>query len=133
MIKWAGWLMVFYGTAHTVAALTVEGAAKHAGSFSGDLWNADLSHMSPANSAYWLSLSSFGPPLILIGMLVVWMDRRGVTPPSFVAWSLGALTVVDVVVNPFTPWPIILLANLLLLRGIRSAEQRTIPTLRSST
>ena len=39
MIKWAGRLMVLYGAAHTVLALTVEGAARHAGAwFSGELW-----------------------------------------------------------------------------------------------
>lgn len=31
MINWAGWIMVLYATAHTVLALTVEGAARHAG------------------------------------------------------------------------------------------------------
>ncbi len=29
-ITWAGRLVVFYGAAHTIGALTVEGAAKHA-------------------------------------------------------------------------------------------------------
>jgi hypothetical protein len=63
MIKWAGWLIVFYGTAHTLAALTLEGAAGHAGMwFSGELWGEDFSAMSAAGTAYWFSLASFGMP-----------------------------------------------------------------------
>ena len=38
MIKWAGRLIVLCGAAHTLGALTVEGAARHAGAwFSGEL------------------------------------------------------------------------------------------------
>ncbi|WP_084964864.1 DUF6463 family protein [Thermoactinospora rubra] len=128
MIKWAGWIMVLYGAAHTLGALTVEGAARHAGAwFSGQLWGEDLAAMSPANSAYWLSLASFGPPLILIGLMVVWLNRRGIAPPPFIAWTLGILTVVDAVIMVLTPWPILLLANVLLLAGARRARRRENP------
>jgi hypothetical protein len=115
MIKWAGWLMALYGAAHTLAALTVEGAASHAGAwFGGELWKDDLANMSPANSALWLSVDSFGVPLIVIGLLVSWLDRRGIAPPQFVAWTLGIWTLIDAVILLFTPWPILLLANILL-------------------
>jgi hypothetical protein len=125
MIKWAGGLMVFYGAAHTVGALTVEGAARHAGAwFSGELWRDDLADMSSANSAFWLSLGSFGVPLMLLGLTVLWLDRRGITPPSFIAWTLGVLTVVDAVIMVFTPWPILLLAIILLMVGTRRAARQ---------
>ena len=123
MIKWAGRLIVLYGAAHTLGALTVEGAARHAGSwFSGELWGDDLSDMSPANSALWLSVDSFGVPLIVVGMTVLWLDRRGITPPPFIAWTLGIWTVVDAAILMLTPWPVLLLANVLLLVGIRRAR-----------
>jgi hypothetical protein len=128
MIKWAGRLMVLYGAAHTLLALTVEGAARHAGAwFGGQLWGADFADMSAANSAYWLTLASFGPPLVVIGLMVLWMDRRGITPPPFIGWTLGALTVVDAAVLLLTPWPVLLLANVLLLVGARRAGHRDNP------
>ena len=83
----------------------------------------------PASSAYWLSLASFGVPLVLIGLMVLWLDRRGITPPSFVVWTLTTLTVVDAVIAPFTPWPILMLANILLLVGSRRAAHRDNPQL----
>jgi hypothetical protein len=129
MIKSAGWIMVLYGASHTLLALTVEGAARYVGAwFSGELWGADFTSMSPANSAYWLTLASFGPPLIVIGLIVLWLDRRGITPPPFIAWTLGILTVVDAVILLLTPWPILLLANILLLVGARRARHRDNPT-----
>lgn len=125
MIKAAGWIMALYATAHTVGALTIEGAAGHADEwFSGALWHEDFSNMTEAGSALWLSLSSFGPPLFVIGLTVLWMDRHGITPPPFIAWILGTLTLVDAVVSLRTPWPILLVANILLLVGIRRARRR---------
>ncbi|MEU9482462.1 hypothetical protein AB0D83_02120 [Streptomyces decoyicus] len=98
--------------------------ARHAGTwFSGGLWSEDFAAMSPAGSAYWLSLASFGIPLILVGLTVLWLDRRGIAPPAFIAWTLGTWTVVDAVVLPFTPWPLFALACALLLIGVRRARR----------
>ncbi|MFI5780781.1 DUF6463 family protein [Nocardia sp. NPDC051570] len=118
MIKWAGWIFVLCGIGHTIGALTVDHAARYAGAwFGGALWHDDLAAMSSANSAYWLSVDSFGPPLVLLGLTVVWLDRRGITPPPFIGWALLIWTVIDTVVLPLTPWPIFLLATILLLVG----------------
>jgi hypothetical protein len=122
MITWAGWLLVVYGAAHTLGALTVEGAARHAGAWlGGDLWGEDLATMSPAMSAYWLSVNSFGPPLILIGLIVLWLARRHITPPLFLAWALAGWVVVGVVViGPGVGQDLILLvACALLVVGAR--------------
>ncbi|MCA6091946.1 DUF6463 family protein [Streptomyces sp. SCA3-4] len=125
MIKSAGWLLALLGAAHTLLALTLEGAARHAGEwFSGALWGEDFSDMSPANSALWLSLESFGPPLVVVGLTVLWLDHRGITPPPFIAWALGIWGVVDAVILITTPWPLFLLANILLLVGGRRTASR---------
>ena len=124
MIKWAGRLIILYGTAHTVGALTALGAARHADAwFSLELWAEDLSDMSPALSAYWLSVNSFGPPLILIGVTVLWLNRRDISPPAFIAWSLGTWTVIDTILaGPgIGQWLILLVACGLLLVGTRRA------------
>ncbi|MGA4844200.1 DUF6463 family protein [Streptomyces sp. G45] len=123
MIKWAGWIITLGGIAHSIGALTVEKAARHADTwFSGGLWNEDLADMSPAGSAYFLSLDSFGVPLILVGLTVLWLERRGITPPAFIGWTLGVWTLLDAVVLPFTPWPVFAVACALLVIGARRAN-----------
>jgi hypothetical protein len=133
MSKWAGRLLVFYGTAHTLGALTVEGAARHAGAwFRQELWGGDLSEMSPAMSAYWLSVNSFGPPHVLLGLTVLWLDRRGITPPPFLAWSLAGWVFANVVIGgPGIGQDLILLAACCLLlaeaRRARQPHERSLP------
>ncbi len=125
MIKWAGGLIVFYGTAHTLGALTFEGAASHWEAwFSRELASQDLSDMSPAMSAYWLSVNSFGPPLILLGLTVLWMTRRRITPPAFIGWSMiGWLIVGTAISGPGIGQDLILLvASGLLLAGVRRSK-----------
>lgn len=129
MIRWSGWLIAVFGTAHTLGALFVEGAARHAGAwFSGELWSEDLSDMSPANSAYWLSLESFGPQLVLIGLTVVWMGRRGIVPPLFIGWTLGVWTVIDTVILGFGAGQgmLFVLAVVLLLVGSYRAKRHAV-------
>ena len=130
MITWAGRLITFYGAAHTLGSLTALGAARHAGAwFSGELWGQDLASMSPAMSAYWLSVNSFGPPHVLIGLTVLWLNRRGITPPPFIAWALGAWTVIGVVAaGPGIGQDLILLVACgLLVAGSRRTEILAIP------
>ncbi|MFD0420096.1 DUF6463 family protein [Streptomyces sp. NPDC127108] len=124
MIKWAGWLIAIFGAAHTLLALTVEEAGSHAGDwFSGELWGEDLAAMSEASSAFWLSWNSFGPPLVILGLMVLWLDRRGIVPPPFIAWVLGVWAVGDTVILGLSPSPVILLASVLLLVGSRRAAR----------
>ena len=126
MTRWAGALIVFFGIAHTFGALTVEGAMDHAGAWIGrDLWGESLSEMSPAMSAYWLSVNSFGPPFIVLGVVVLWLDRRGIAPPSFIAWFLGVWAIVDLMLSGpgVGQGLIILIASALLLIGARRANQ----------
>jgi len=128
MIRWAGRLMIFYGIAHTLGALAFEGGARHAASWwSRELWGDDLSQMSPAMAAYWLSVNSFGPPVVLLGLTVLWLDRRGLTPPPFIPWCLVGWAAVGLyVAGPGVGQDLILLvACALLLAGVRRAEPST--------
>ncbi|WP_438290848.1 DUF6463 family protein [Streptomyces sp. HUAS TT7] len=123
LITWAGWLLVTFGTAHTVLALTIEHAASHAGDwFSGKLWGSDLAAMSPAGSAYWLTYNSFGPPIVIIGLTIMWLNRRGIAPPPFIAWALLTWTVGGTALAGFAP-PLDLAAEILLLVAAHRAKQ----------
>jgi hypothetical protein len=109
-----------------LGALAGEGAARHAGAwFSGELWGQSLADMSPAMSAYWLSVNSFAPGLILVGLTVLWLNRRGITPPRFLAWSMALWVVVGTLIaGPGIGRDVILLvAAGLLLAGAHAARR----------
>ncbi|MFG1944854.1 DUF6463 family protein [Nonomuraea sp. NPDC048826] len=125
MVKWAGWLILLIGLGHTIGGLVLT-APDHADAwFSRGLWGEDLAAMSPAHGAYWLAFGSFGPPQVVIGLMVLWLDRRGMIPPPFIAWILAINAVLCGVIFGPAPWPVDLIsAGLLLTAARRSARSR---------
>lgn len=128
MIKWAGWLIVLFpGTLHTVVALA-ETAPHHADAWlSGDGWKATATAMTPEEATLWYTVFSFGVPFLVIGLTVLWLDHRGITPPPFVAWLVAAWTVVATAVGGPSPLLTLLIASALLLVGHRRAARREQP------
>lgn len=128
MVTWAGALTALFGAAHTVGALTAERAATHADIwFSRGLLGESFQDMSPAHSAYWFSLDSFGIPLTLLGILLIWLDRRGIVPPVFLTWALATWWAVDAyVLAPTWNGLIPLGAVVLLVLGRRQGRHLTL-------
>ena len=126
MIRWAGRLIVAIGVGHMLTGLALTAPHHVDAWFSGALWDDDLAHMSAANGAYWLTFGSFGVPQTVIGLMVLWLDRRGIVPPSFIAWTLAANAVIcGMIFDPFSPWPVDVLSAALLLAGARAARRGT--------
>ncbi|MFJ8584656.1 DUF6463 family protein [Streptomyces sp. NPDC093595] len=124
MVKWAGWIIALAGLGHTLGSL-VEAAPDHAGTWFGGVWNlGDYPGMSDATVAWWYSVFSFGPPLLLIGLTVLWLERRGVTPPLFLSWALVGWVAVGFVVDGPSPLLVLLVAAGLLAAGARRARRR---------
>ncbi|MGW0885827.1 DUF6463 family protein [Streptomyces sp. NPDC002671] len=124
MVKWAGWIITLAGMGHTLGSL-VEAAPDHAGTWFDGGWNlGDYPEMSDATVAWWYSVFSFGPPLLLIGLTVLWLDRRGMTPPVFIPWAMVAWVVVGFVVDGPSPLLILLVAAGLLLAEVRRTRRR---------
>ncbi|WP_330228965.1 DUF6463 family protein [Nocardia sp. NBC_00508] len=124
MIKWAGRLFVFLGFGHTAASYVLT-APEHADSwFSAELWKPEegVTEMSPAMASFWLTAGSFGVPLMVLGMVVLWLDRRGIVPPLFIAWTLGIWSVVAAVTLEPAPWALAWVAVGLLAAGVRRAR-----------
>ena len=122
-VRVAGHLIVLVGVGHVVAALVLT-APDHAEAwFSRGVWGEDLDAMSPAHGAYWVTFGSFGPLQVVLGALVLWLDRRGLVPPTFIAWTLGVNAVLCGVVFGPAPWPVDLVSAGLLLTAARRAER----------
>jgi hypothetical protein len=130
MVKWAGWMITLAGVGHTLGSL-IETVPNHLGTwFDGSLWSeTDYAAFSDAAAGFWYSAFSFGPPLLLIGVTLLWMERRGVTPPPFIAWAIASWVIVTFVASGPSPLPILLVASGLLIAAARRAKH----ALRQST
>lgn len=129
MIKWAGLIIGFLGAVHLVWGFLLT-AGRHAGSwFSGELWlpEAGIAEMDSTAGAFWMTTGSFGLPLIVVGMTVLWMDRRGIVPPAFIAWTLGGWSLVGAVILEPSPWILTWIPVGMLLTGIRRADRAAKP------
>ncbi|MBF6398331.1 hypothetical protein IU438_21340 [Nocardia cyriacigeorgica] len=128
MIKWAGWLIVLFpGIGHTTGSL-IESAPKHADEWlDGTGWTADANAMDYAEATLWYTVFSFGVPFLVIGLLVLWMDRHGITPPAFLAWLVAGWTLITVAVGGPSPLLVLLLVAGLLLAGSRRAARNGKP------
>ncbi|MGW4098606.1 DUF6463 family protein [Mycobacterium sp. NPDC004974] len=127
MTKWAGRILAIIGGGHLTLGLWFSRA-----SFGDWLtlrlwghWRDD----TPAAHAFWSNPAGFGLPLLLVGLLVLWMDRRGLTPPAFLAWMVLVWAIVCAVIAEPTPAPLLVVASVLLLCGIRRAAAHA-PALR---
>ncbi|GAA3470721.1 DUF6463 family protein [Nonomuraea roseola] len=119
----AGRIIAFLGLLHLVMTLAFNLHRLPAWLTLGLWFPANgLSELPPDAGAFWLTIGSFGLPLLLLGLLITWLGRRDVTPPAFAAWALGAWGTLLAVL--FEPSPAILLwlpAALLLVAARRQA------------
>ncbi|GAA2389885.1 DUF6463 family protein [Nonomuraea africana] len=119
----AGRITAFLGALHLVLTLAFNLQYLPAW-FTGRLWFPanGLNELPPDVGAFWLTIGSFGLPLLLLGLLIGWLGRRDVTPPAFLAWTLGAWGTILALL--FEPSPAILLwvpAVMLLVAARRQA------------
>lgn len=131
MITWAGRILVFLGALHSSLALALS-SRYFSDWMSLRLWidDWDVRALPPAVGAFMFGPGSFGLPLVLVGLLVIWMDRRGITPPDFLAWTLLVWTVLCTVVTP-APWVLAGIAAVLLLLGARRSTSARSTSARS--
>lgn len=121
MIPWAGRILVLLGGGHFVAAYVLTWSRHAVVWFGADLWSPQegVLEMSPAMAAFWLTTGSCGLPLAVIGLIVLWLHRRQIVPPSFIPWALGLWSLIAAVILGPSPFVLGLVAAGLLFAGGR--------------
>lgn len=123
MIKWAGWIFTVLGAAHLVLGLALL-APHHAKAWAtGELWTVEgsLAEMSAADGGFWMTIGSFGAPLLALGLTVLWLHRKGIAPPAFIGWIVLIWSVAAALVFEPAPWIVGVIGAVLLLVGTRRA------------
>ena len=126
MLKWAGYTMIGMSVLHMLV-LGMDALPLLPSWLSGHLWT--LEHWQPvatqspgmaANGAVFHStLGSFALPMLVFGFLVLWMDRRGLVPPAFVGWGIGAWALLAGLVVEPSGYPLGLIPAVLLILAAR--------------
>lgn len=117
----AGWIGVGMGVLHVVVA-PLDRRHVWSRTRAEGVWNA-FTLRTPVTidelrraEAFWMSLGSWGAPVLLLGSSVLWSARRGQRVPSWLGWLLIAWGAPLVVVLPASPgWAFPLMGGLIVL------------------
>lgn len=121
MIKWAGWIFTVLGAGHLLLGFALL-APHHADAWlGGALWlpEGTLAEMGPAAGGFWMTTGSFGLPLLVLGQTVLRLHRRGVAPPAFIGWAIGAWSLAAALLFEPAPWIVVTAGAALLVAGTR--------------
>ncbi len=122
MTRWAAWGMIAIGMLH-FGVVGRDAIPELGGWLSGDLWSYEsirplAEQREPlvrSSHAFWATIGSFAAPFILLGLLVLHLDRRGFVLPPFVGWSIGGWSLVASLINQPSGFPIGILIGAMLV------------------
>ncbi|TKT46789.1 hypothetical protein FDR95_20795 [Rhizobiaceae bacterium LC148] len=101
-----------------------------------ELWTAEhwrpLRAQAPellvSNAAFWSTIGSFAVPLIMLGAVVIWLDKRQIFLPAFLGWSLLVWMVTASLIIEVSGFPLGIPIAICLILGVK--QQRAVPHLR---
>ncbi|MGW4845675.1 hypothetical protein [Nocardia brasiliensis] len=137
-VVWAGRLITLLGAGHTVGALILTRGFVDDW-LAGDLWDSslDLRAPQPILGAFFVSVASFGIPLLLVGWAITRMGHHNLIPPPLLTCALALwITACDLLGGPsplLLAWLSILTLLIAAHRKARTATPPTLPTRTTST
>lgn len=130
MLRWAGYTLIGMSLLHFVV-LGLDAVPLMGGWATGALWT--LAHWQPVttqapellanNAAFHATAGSFAGPTLVLGFLLLWMDRRSIVPPAFLGWGLGAWALVAALIMEPSGYPLGLIPAVLLIGASRRAAK----------
>ncbi len=132
MQRVAGAGFVLIGLLH-MALFGREAWPQAAAVLSGALWTADHTLRPPAardaallqaEQAFWSTIGSAGMPVLVLGLIILWIDRSGLRVPAapsvlLVIWSAAGTALMQP-----SGFPLVLLASVLLLGASLRGRRR---------
>jgi hypothetical protein len=132
MIRWSGIAMVAIGIVHMIV-LGIDAVVEIPGWLRLELWTAE--HWQPlraqrlellaSNAAFWSTIGSFALPLIMLGAVVIWLDKRKFPVPAFLGWSLLGWIVVASLIIEVSGFPLGIPIAICLILGARQQKGLT--------
>ena len=132
LTKAAGWILTVFGAAHVVVA-PLESRSRDIWSLVADegWWNTFTLDESTTlaqferSETFWVTLGSFGVPLLVLGCYTVWSTYQGHRVPGWIGWILLAWALPFVTALPASPGWALAASGALIVLGDRRKSRAT--------
>jgi hypothetical protein len=119
-----GWIALVFGAAHVIIA-PLERRDVLSDAADEGWWNSFTLEESTSlaeferSDTFWVTLGSWGVPVLIIGCYVVWAARQGQRVPGWIGWILLAWSVPFVTALPASPGWLFAVSGALIVLGDR--------------
>jgi Family of unknown function (DUF6463) len=126
-----GWIALVFGAAHVIIA-PLESRRRDVWSDAADegWWNTFTLEEATTlaeferSHAFWVSIGSWGAPVLALGCYVVWSARQGHRVPGWIGWIMLAWSLPFVTALPASPgWLFAVIGALIVLGDRRSGRE----------
>jgi hypothetical protein len=126
LTKAGGWIALVFGAAHVIIA-PLESRRRDVWSEAADegWWNTFTLEEATTlaeferSHAFWVSLGSWGVPVLILGCYVVWSAHKGHRVPGWIGWIMLAWSVPFVTALPGSPGWLFAVSGALIVLGDR--------------
>lgn len=132
LTKAAGWITIAFGVVHVVVA-TLDTHDTWSQVISDGWWNTFTLETATTlaeferSETFWLTLGSFGVPLLVFGSYVVWSTRQGQRVPGWIGWIVLAWALLVVTAMPASPAWVLAVSGGLIVLGDRPRSRAGLP------
>jgi hypothetical protein len=132
LTKAGGWIALVFGAVHVIVA-PLESRSRDVWSQAADegWWNTFTLDESTTlaeferSETFWVTLGSWGVPLLVLGSYILWSTRQGHRVPGWIGWIMLAWSLPFVTALPASPgWLLPVIGGLIVL-GDRRSRQAT--------
>jgi hypothetical protein len=133
LTKAGGWIALVFGAAHVIIA-PLESRRRDVWSDAADegWWNTFTLEESTTiaeferSHTFWVTLGSWGVPVLILGCYVVWSARQGHRVPGWIGWIMLAWSLPFVAALPASPGWLFAVSGALIVLGDRRSG-RVVP------
>jgi Family of unknown function (DUF6463) len=125
-----GWIALVFGAAHVIIA-PLERRDVWSDAADEGWWNTFTLEESTTlaeferSETFWVTLGSWGAPVLTLGCYVVWSARQGHRVPAWIGWIMLAWSVPFVTALPASPGWLFAVSGALIVLGDRRSRQAT--------
>jgi hypothetical protein len=132
LTKAGGWIALVFGAVHVIVA-PLESRSRDVWSEAADegWWNTFTLDESTTiaeferSETFWVTLGSWGVPVLALGCYVVWSARQGLRVPGWIGWIMLAWSLPFVTALPASPGWLFAVSGGLIVLGDRRSRQAT--------